>query len=97
MRDDAPDIGDDEAGDMARVRRAVDEYEREQGPGNQDVVPEVVAAAAGEPSASDPAAAAARAAAAAADDRLFAAAVRRAFPRMRADGAPSRRGRPRGG
>ena len=72
LRDDAPDIGDDEAGDMARVRRAVDEYEREDiarrrpaadeddqgplGPGNEDVVSEVVLAAAGEPTASDPAA-----------------------------------------
>ena len=97
LRDDAPDIGDDEEGDMARVRRAVDEYEREQGPGNQDVVPEVAAAAAGLPAASDPAAAAARAAAAPIDDSLFRTAVRRAFPGMRFDGAPSRRGRPRGG
>ena len=82
---------------MARVRRAVDEYEREQGPGNVDVVPEVVAAAAGLPSASDPAAAAA---AAAADDREWDRAIRRAFPGMprRADGAPrGRGGRLRGG
>ena len=93
LRDDAPDIGDDEAGDMAKVRQAVDEYEREQGPGNQDVVPEVAAAAAGLPAASDPAAAAARAAAAPIDDSLFRTAVRRAFPGMRFDGAPSRRRR----
>ena len=82
---------------MARVRRAVDEYEREQGPGNQDVVPEVAAAAAGLPAASDPAAAAAARAAADEDDRLFAVAVRRAFPGVRADGAPARRRRPSGG
>ena len=81
----------------------MDEYEREQGPGNQDVVPEVAAAAAGLPAASDPAAAAraaARAAAAAAapiDDALFRTAVRRAFPGMRFDGAPSRRRRPGAG
>ena len=80
---------------MARVRRAVDEYEREQqpGPGNVDLVPEVVAAAAGMPSARDPAAAAA---AAAADQREFDAAVRAVIGRGRADGAASRRGaRPR--
>ena len=105
LRDDAPDIGNDEAGDMARVRRAVDECEREdiarrrpadddQGPpglGNADVLPEVVAAAAGLPSASDPAAAAA---AAARDQQEWDAAVRAAFPgvRRRADGAPGRGG-----
>ena len=33
LRDDAPDVGDDEEGDMARVRRAVDEYEREDSDG----------------------------------------------------------------
>ena len=58
------------------------------GPGNEDVVPEVVLAAAGEPSASDPAADARQ-------RREFDAAVRAIFGR-RADGAPSRRGpRPR--
>ena len=89
---------------MARVHRAVDEYEREDierrrpvddeddlgplGPGNEDVVPEVVAAAAGLPSASDPAAEAR-------EQREWEAAVR-AIVGRRAEGAPSRRGpRPR--
>ena len=101
LRDDAPDVGDDEEGDMARVRRAVDEYEREDierrrpvddeddlGPGNEDVVPEVVAAAAGLPGASDPAAEAR-------EQREWEAAVRAVFGR-RLDGNSSRRGpRPR--
>ena len=115
LKEDVPDVGDDEVGDMARVRRAVDEYEREdierrrpaanedsllrdtddeddrrpRAPGNEDVVPEVVAAAAGEPAASDPAADARQ-------RRAFDAAVRAIFGRGRADGGPSRRGpRPR--
>ena len=59
------------------------------GPGNEDVVPDVVAAAAaGAASASDPAAEAR-------DQREWDAAIRAVFGR-RADGAPSRRGpRPR--
>ena len=113
LRDDAPDVGDDEEGDMARVRRAVDEYEREDierrrpaddeddlgplGPGNEDVVPEVVSAAAGAASANDPVAEARRRLRREQDrerraaDTIFQSFVDRAG--RRADGAPSRRGR----
>ena len=106
LRDDAPD--------EATRRRRQHEYEREDierrrpagdedsplGPGNQDVVPEVVLAAAGAAAASDPVAEARRRlrreqdAQRRAADAIFQSFVDRAG--RRADGAPSRRGpRPR--